>query len=120
MQTWKLWARWAQCGLIGAALLAPVAARAMDPAVKCEADKLKAVGKYAYCRLLEQSKASRSFDVPDFSKCDAAFADKWDEMEQKAASQSTSCWTTNDAAAIQAMTGAFTDSIEDKLGVPTY
>lgn len=120
MQKWQLWARWTQCGLIGAALLAPVAARAMDPAVKCESDKLKAVGKYAYCRLLEQSKAARSFDVPDFSKCDAAFAEKWDEMEQKAASQSTSCWTTNDAAAIQAATQGFTETIEDALGVPAY
>jgi hypothetical protein len=117
MRKWQQWAKW---GLFGVALLSPAAARAVDPAVKCESDKLKAVGKYAYCRLLEQSKAARSFGVPDFSKCDAAFAAKWSEMEQKAASQATSCWTTNDGAHISGMTGGFTDSIEDALGVPAY
>jgi len=111
------WQRWA---LAGVALLAPAAAHAVDPAVKCESDKLKAVGKYVYCRLLAESKAARSFAEPDFSKCDAQFMEKWAEMEEKAAAQSTSCWTTGDGTAVQGSTSSFTDSIADQLGLPAY
>ena len=94
--------KWQQRMLAAVVTLTPAAAHAVDPSVKCEAEKLKAVGKYVYCRMLEESKAARSFDEPDFSKCDNAFIDKWIQMEAKAAAQNTSCWTTGDGVAMQA------------------
>ena len=110
--------KWQQWVLAAAVSLTPAAAFAMDPAVKCEAEKLKAVGKYVYCRMLAESKAARSFDEPDFSKCDEAFMDKWIQMESKAASQNTSCWTTGDGAAVQGAAASFSDSVADQLGLP--
>ena len=110
--------KWQQWVLAGVVSLTPAAAFAVDPAVKCEAEKLKAVGKYVYCRMLEESKAARSFDEPDFSKCDKAFMDKWIQMEAKAASQNTSCWTTGDGVAMQDSVSSYTNSIADQLGLP--
>ena len=49
--------------------------------MKCEASKLKAAGKYDFCRLNVEAKAAKSGDSPDFSKCDPTFGTKWMKAE---------------------------------------
>jgi hypothetical protein len=62
----------------------PLTVMALDPAPKCEADKLKTAAKYAACRLGADSKAVKKDTVPDYSKCTAKFSDKWQKSEGKA------------------------------------
>ena len=50
--------------------------QAADPAVKCEAGKLKEAGKYANCRMKADSKAYKKDEVPDNTKCFPKFSDK--------------------------------------------
>ena len=63
MMRWK-WQRWAVAGVV---LMSSGAALAVDPAVKCEAQKLKIAGKYAFCRMQAEAKANAKFEAPDFS-----------------------------------------------------
>jgi len=64
--------------------LVPLAARAGDPAVKCESGKLKESSKYAACRLKADAKAVTKGEAADYAKCEAKFADKWAKTETKA------------------------------------
>jgi hypothetical protein len=109
---WTKWQRWA---VMGAVLMSSGTALAVDPAVKCEAEKLKAAGKYAFCRMHAEAKASAKFEAPDFSKCDAAFDQKWQQAESRAVAKGTSCWTMGDATTIQGATADYTDSVADSL-----
>src|SRR5262245_24258216 len=64
-------------GLCLAVLLATAtAAGALTPTEKCEVDKLKAAGKYGFCRLKAEAKAVKSGDPVDYGKCDEKYADK--------------------------------------------
>ena len=47
--------------------------RALDPALKCEATKLKTAGKYGFCRLKAEAKAVKRGESADFTKCEATF-----------------------------------------------
>lgn len=60
------------------------ATQAADPAVKCEAGKLKTAGKYSSCRLSAESKGVKKGEAPDYSKCVTKFSDKWGKDESKA------------------------------------
>jgi hypothetical protein len=64
--------------------LVPLAARAGDPAVKCEASKLKEAGKYSNCRLKADSKGVKKGEAADYTKCADKFTDKWGKVETKA------------------------------------
>jgi hypothetical protein len=57
---------------------------AVDPADKCEADKLKAVGKYSSCRLKAESKSLKNGLPPDFTKCDQSYDARWARIEATA------------------------------------
>lgn len=101
--------------LVGAVVLWSGTALGVDPAIRCEAAKLKAAGKYAACRLLAEAKAARSRNEPDFSDCDAKFAAKWEKVERKTMSQGTPCWTMDDMDSIQTSVSDSTTSIADSL-----
>ena len=73
--------------------------QAADPAVKCEAGKLKEAGKYANCRMKADSKAVRRNEPPDYSKCLSKFADKWGNTETKAEG---ACPSNGDEVAVEA------------------
>lgn len=111
MTRWK-WQRWAVAGVV---LMSSGAALAVDPAVKCEAQKLKIAGKYAFCRMQAEAKANAKFEAPDFSKCDAGFEQKWQDAESRAVTQGTTCWTMGDATLIQGATADYTDSVAGSL-----
>jgi len=73
------------------AVLAPIitlvfvqGATAVEPAVKCEAGKLKEAGKYASCRLKADSKALLKGTLADYTKCDAKVQAKFPGLETKA------------------------------------
>jgi hypothetical protein len=104
-------------GISAAVLLVLCAssALAMDPAIKCQTQKLKAAAKYTACRLQAEADAARHFASPDFSTCDAIFAADWHKAEVRALAQGTPCWTTGDGTAVQADITAQTDALSDAL-----
>jgi hypothetical protein len=51
---------------------------------KCEADKNKIAGKYAFCRQNAEAKAIKKGEAPDYAKCDEKYAEKWQKVESKA------------------------------------
>ncbi len=59
-------------------------AAAIEPAVKCEAGKLKQASKYGACRLKAESKAVKNAESANYTKCDEKFGEKWDKLEIKA------------------------------------
>jgi hypothetical protein len=73
--------------LIGTAWLAmlPPAALAATGAERCYAAKLKEAGKYDLCRLKEEATAVQRGSSPDYSRCDALFARRWQSIEDRAA-----------------------------------
>lgn len=65
-----------------ACVLAPtLAGAALDPAIKCQAAKMKLSGKYAACRLLEDAAATKTGTSPDYTTCDAKLATGWQKVE---------------------------------------
>jgi len=68
---------------VGVVLAASGAWAKPTPAQKCEATKNKVAGNYYLCREKAQAKGISKGQVPDFSKCEAKFDDKWDEAESK-------------------------------------
>ncbi|MFT5154720.1 MAG: hypothetical protein ACI841_004728 [Planctomycetota bacterium] len=64
--------------------LVATGAQAADPAVKCEAGKLKESSKYAACRLKADAKAVKKGEAAVYGKCESKFADKWAKTELKA------------------------------------
>jgi hypothetical protein len=108
----RKWQRWAVASVV---LLSSGTALAVDPAIKCEAQKLKAAGKYAFCRMQAEAKASSKLGQPDFSKCDAQFGQNWQQAEARAVAKGTNCWTMGDATAIQGLTADYTDAAADAL-----
>jgi len=109
MRKWQMWT------LVGTILVWSGAAMAVDPAIRCEAAKLKAAGKYAACRLQAEAKAARGFDEPVFDDCDRKLAEKWEKIEQKTLRQGTPCWTMNDLESIKASVADGTTSLADSL-----
>jgi hypothetical protein len=89
-----------------AVLLIAGSASAVDPADKCQADKLKEAGKYGFCRLKAESKAVKKGEAPDYGKCDLKYGEKWPSIESKAGG---ACPTSGDEAAIS---GEVTDQTD--------
>ena len=76
-------------GLAGQALAGP------PPAVKCEANKLKAAGKYGQCLMKVLSKATKQSTEADYTRCDSKFTVKWTKIEARGG-----CLTMGDEASV--------------------
>ena len=51
---------------------------------KCYSDKMKAAGKYSFCRLKAQGKIHPlAGQTADYSKCESRFSAKWQRAERK-------------------------------------
>ncbi len=87
--------------------------QALDPDVKCNAAKVKETAKYSACLLKAESKAIKKGEVPDFSKCDSKYREKWQKVESKAEG---ACPTNGDEAAIQAQVQQCVDDLVAALG----
>ena len=79
---------------LGLAVGSSTSVWAVDPAIKCEADKLKAAGKYSDCRLKAESIGVKKQLPPDFEKCDLKYDKKWAKAEAK---EPDACPSLNDA-----------------------
>ncbi len=100
--------------LIGLGLMLglPTDAPAVDPDIKCNADKVKETAKYYACRLKAESKAIKKAETPDFSKCDSKYSQKWQKVESKA----EGACQNGDEAPIQARITDDADDIVALLG----
>ncbi|MEO8604647.1 MAG: DUF1566 domain-containing protein [bacterium] len=56
---------------------------AQDEIQKCAAARNKLAATYHSCREKAEAKASRTMTVPDYAKCAAKFAQKWDKAREK-------------------------------------
>jgi hypothetical protein len=74
------------------------AAQATFPADTCQAAKNKIAGQYAFCRQKVEATLAKSGGMPDYSKCNSKFSQKWIAVETTGNGQ---CPTTGDAASIQ-------------------
>ena len=103
--------------LIGLGLVRGVSTSvwAVDPRVKCVADKVKEAGNYSACSFKAESKAIKKGEAPDHSKCDSKYSAKWQKAESKAAG---ACPTNEDEAAIQAQVQQFVDDLVAVLEPP--
>ncbi len=78
---------------------------------KCYSDKMKAAGKYSFCRLKAQSKIPPlAGQAADYTKCDSQYSKKWQKVESRAG-----CLTEGDEAAIQAKMIGDADTIVARL-----
>jgi len=87
-------------------------AHAVSPADKCESSELKTSGKYGFCQLKAEAKAVKAGGSPDFSKCDATFADKFGKADMNGMGQ---CPSSASQAAIQAFVTQCTDDVATML-----
>jgi len=100
------------CGL-GAVSLMAGAAHAVSQADKCESSELKTSGKYSSCRLGADSKAVKTAGMPDYSKCDTKFADKFGKADTSGMGQ---CPSSATQAQIQSFVTQCTDDVAAALG----
>jgi len=92
-----------------AALFFASQAHAADPAVKCEAAKLKESAKYASCRLKAEAKGVQTATSPDFSKCEGKFTPKFTSLDTKFGM--SVCPTEEDEASMNARITSDADDI---------
>jgi hypothetical protein len=101
-------------GLVVAAMtLGSMGAGAVTATEKCESDKVKTAGKYAFCRMKADSKAIKKNVAPDYTKCVAKYALIWAKVEGNAGG---ACPVTGDEAAIDAQTTECADGLTAAIG----
>ncbi len=92
-------------GPVAAVVLWAGMAGAVDPPVKCEAQKNKTAGKYASCRQKAEGKLVMKGDATKYgeaiTKCDTKFGHAWDKWELKASEAGSACPTMGDKADMQ-------------------
>ena len=96
------------CAALAALLFTAVNAAALSPSDKCESGKLKEAGKYGFCRLKAEARAVKKGGAPDYSKCDAKYAEKWTGLEGDAGGE---CPSNGDEGDIQAFIAQHTDDL---------
>jgi hypothetical protein len=73
---------WGVLAFMGALLIAGVS-WALNPAVNCEAAKLREAAKYGYCCLKAESDAVKKGEPVDYNKCAEKFNKKWPLLEKR-------------------------------------
>ncbi len=79
---------------------------------KCEADKLKRAGWYAFCRMKAESKAVKKGEPEDFTKCEEKIGEKFAKAEDK---WGVECPTSGDLDGIKGQVTADSDWLALKL-----
>lgn len=87
----------------------------LSPEDKCEADKNKEAGKYAFCRAKAEAKAIKKGTVPEYTKCDDKLLGKWAKAEQKAIKKGASCIDSVTDTAIQSFVTTQSDIVAAAL-----
>lgn len=99
--------------VLAALVAVATVAHALSPGDRCEADKLKTAGKYAYCRLRAESTAVMTGTAPNYTACDAKYGTKWSQVDARGGGQ---CPVNGDQAAIRAQVTACTDDLSAAIG----
>lgn len=96
-------------GIVGLALLwaAPGVAQ------KCESNKVKTAGQYAFCRMKADAKAIRKGEAPNYAKCDEKFSKKWLKLDEKGG---VDCPVLGDEAAILGQAADCSDGLSAAIG----
>jgi len=109
-----------------ALLSAGTALGAATPAQKCQMNKNKEGGKYAFCRQKAEGKLALTGDATKYAeaiaKCETKYNTKWPTLEQKAVDAGGMCPSVADQAAIKASVDDHTALIATALsgaGLPT-
>jgi hypothetical protein len=84
--------------MVGALLWAATAAAGPTDAQKCEAEKLKRTGKYAFCRMKADATAVTTGQPADYAQCDQKIVDKFGAAETR---YGAACPTSGDVGDIQ-------------------
>ena len=85
------------CAIVGVVLVvsAGAAGAASSAALRCQAGKNKAAGKYSACRQNAEAKFVTTGDMAKYTaavaKCEATFTQKWAKLEQRASDAGASC-----------------------------
>ncbi len=119
--------RGAMVAVAGLGLLwAGTALAAATPAQKCQMNKNKEAGKYAFCRQKAEGKLALKGDATKYAeaitKCETKYNTKWPKLEQKAVDKGGMCPSVADQAAIKASVDDHTAVIATALsgaGLPT-
>lgn len=98
--------------VMGMLLVARGPASAIDPAVRCEAQKVKAAGDYADCRLMAEQRAIMQSKPVDFTRCEETFSRVWQRIEDR---DGAACPTLSDAMVVQDFVEECTDTIATAL-----
>lgn len=98
--------------VLGLVFAAQPSAAAVDPAVKCQIQRLKMAAKYASCLPSADAKALASGGEADHASCDTKFQEKWSNLEAKSGG---ACLETNPRAVVQDI---LTTCTEDALVPP--
>ncbi|MDX2170617.1 MAG: hypothetical protein SF182_26325 [Deltaproteobacteria bacterium] len=101
--------------LVMLVVLGASSASAIDPAIKCQSDKLRLAAKYTACRLNAEADAARDFDTPDFSQCRAGYLSGWKKAEARAQARGTQCWTSDDAEVVEGDIDSHTGALAEWL-----
>jgi hypothetical protein len=95
-----------------ALLWATSASAGPTDAEKCQADKLKRAALYSACRLKAESKAVKTGDPADYTKCEEKIVEKFGAAETK---WGVECPTSGDVGDIQGQVTADSDFVALKL-----
>lgn len=98
--------------MIGLLIAGRGPASAITPTVRCEAQKVKAAGDYADCRLMAAQRAIRQSKPADFSRCEALFSARWQQLEDQ---NGAACLTVGDEMDIQFAVDECTDTLATAL-----
>ena len=105
--------KWGNWIVMGAMLLVWAGrATAVTDGEKCEASKLKAAGKYSFCRMKSDAKSAKTGDLPDYTKCDAKLVGKFTSIDTLYGSE---CPTASDAADVQSQATQCAEGLALKL-----
>ena len=74
--------------------LAPIGTSVAD--ASCQTTKVKTATKYTSCRLGADQKAAKAGTLPDYTRCEQRFTDKWARAEGQG-----SCVTVGDASSVR-------------------
>ncbi len=91
------------------------AAAGPTPEEKCEADKNKIAGKYAFCRQKAEMKAIKKEEPADYTKCDSKLLLKWQKAAEKAVNKGTTCMDSVSDPDIQSFVTAHADAVAAAL-----
>ena len=101
--------------VLSCSLLVTSGAWGISPEDKCEADKNKIAGKYAFCRQKAEMKAIKKDEPADYSKCDSKLLLKWQKAEEKAVKKGTTCMDAVADTDIQSFVTAHADAVAAAL-----